>query len=153
MRRVSSIMIFSAAIVGLLAVTTVFGPPDNRGGSRYFIGFWEGVDVLDGSTMQISMTDLDRDGELELRYTESHFSSCFDKSSNTQGRGIYTGTAIAVGPNSILVEGSKVCINDDDTSEAPEPFQLTGEADRRDDILVLTGQGFLDPIILHRTDK
>jgi hypothetical protein len=44
---------------------------------RDFVGLWEGVDALDGSTVQVSLSDIEGDGVLELRQREGFYTVCF----------------------------------------------------------------------------
>ena len=153
MGKVTLRRLVPAVIVVLLAVASLFGPPPKGGKTKFFVGLWEGVDILDGSTVQFSISDLDRDGVLELRYREGHFSICFDGVDNTQGRGIYSASAVVNGAGELEIDGALVCINDDDTAEAPVNTLFTGHADHKDDILAVVGDGFTDPLILHRTSS
>lgn len=147
-----SCVAFLSIICGTFVGTSA-GTPASAGGLRGdvqpFIGFWQGVDLVDGSSIQVSISDSDRDGELDVRYREGQFSVCLS-ASDTQGRGLYTGPASVDGRDMIVIEGALVCINDDNTQEAPQPTQLSARLDRANDILIFAPE-VGEPNILHRT--
>ncbi len=118
-------------------------------GSRVVPGLWEGVDPLDGSGVQSSISDIDQDGVFEIIVRETFFTFCKDVGANGEfGILMSTGT---IGEDGILrAEGTLTCDNGQEIMirEAYEP--VTQGA-----ILVLTDPD--DPgtptIILHRVSQ
>ena len=141
------------AILLLLAMVAPLSASAEAAGNdgRGFIGFWEGIDAIDGSSVQISISDLNHDGELDVRYRESEFFTCLSDD-NTLGRGIFNGQAVVTGPGEIAIAGNLVCINDDNTDGPARQLDLAAQLDRSTDTLVV-GPDFDLPLILHRTSK
>src|SRR6188768_2272282 len=79
------------------------GPPPRRIDS--FLGFWEGVDPLDGSPVRLSLSDINDDNVIEHTLQEDFYTVCFEQGPNfKQGRGVVVGTATVVGKNTLEVE-------------------------------------------------
>ena len=142
---------FLAGLTGLALSATVAAGSPNAANGKFFLGFWEGVDPLDGSTVQLSLTDVDGDGVFAFIYRESFFSTCFTPQ-NTQGRGFMTGTASLVAKAVLEVNAERICINDDNTDEPPVPVSTEITADKQEDVLIVP-QAPNPDILLHRTSN
>jgi hypothetical protein len=71
----------------------VFAGPTPPPWIKEFLGFWQGVDVLDGSTVHVSLSDVEGDGVIELRQQEGFYTVCFERGPGfSQGRGFITGS-------------------------------------------------------------
>ncbi len=141
-------VIFTVLIVGLTvmaaATPTLAGQANSRAANgQFFIGFWQGIDPLDGSTVQLSITDNDQDGEFDFLLRESFHTVCFT-GENTLGRGFLIGTAIVVERGVIEVAADIICVNDDNSQEDPEEFIIRARAAPKGDILIFP------KITLHR---
>lgn len=156
MSRFASIPVLSALLVCLTAsatTTPAFAGGDHQGTrlAHKLVGLWEGVDVLDGSTIQLSIAHRNGSIALEYRYTESFFSNCFSDD-NKKGRGYLIGTITILNSNEFELSGDGlVCVNDDNTQEDPDGFEPTGSYSQRDDVVIFANvQNQLDNF-LHRT--
>jgi hypothetical protein len=121
---------------------------------RAFLGFWEGVDPLDGSTVQVSISDIEGDGILELVNAESFWTVCFELGNNySLGRGLVTGQGSVVGNGVLEVETTLTCIDDDNNPAPPSvgTFEWTLESNGK--ILVLPEIDQSPGILLHRTSR
>jgi hypothetical protein len=121
---------------------------------RAFLGFWEGVDPLDGSTVQVSISDIEGDGILELVNAESFWTVCFELGNNySLGRGLITGQGSVVGNGVLEVETTLTCIDDDNNPAPPSvgTFEWTLESNGK--ILVLPEIDQSPGILLHRTSR
>jgi hypothetical protein len=104
-----------AGAIAMAALSAQAVEPNSRGRSdrQTFLGLWEGVDPLDGSLVYLSITDLERDGVLELVEGESFFTNCARLGENySQGRGVITGRGPVVG-GVFRVKTTFTCINDE----------------------------------------
>ena len=82
-----------------------------------YLGLWEGVDPLDGSTVRLSLSDVNDDGILELTQAESFYSFCHSMGPEfSLGRGVEVGTATVGSSKDVLkVDIRLICIEDDNT--------------------------------------
>ena len=131
---------------------------------RAFLGLWEGIDPLDGSTVQASITNTDRNGLLEMVQTESFFTNCFKLGPNySEGRGVITGRGRVVnkrvrgagGPAVLRSvysgQSSFVCISNDGVPGTPSVATFEYPLQQNGQILLLPGAPFNTPdIVLHR---
>jgi hypothetical protein len=81
--------------VFLVGLAAAFLFPGNASalGNRFFIGFWEGIDTLEGSEMLLSISDNNRDGILEVRLTDTFFATCIAQNQGFAGSpGLIEGT-------------------------------------------------------------
>jgi hypothetical protein len=145
-----------AGVVAMAALSAQAAEPNSRGRSdrQAFLGLWEGIDLLDGSTVHFSITDIERDGDLEMVLTESFFTFCARLGENySQGRGIITGQGRVV--NSVLKANTRfTCINDEGVPGKPEvgPFDYPLKDGGR--ILVVPGVDAETPdVLLHRVAR
>jgi hypothetical protein len=144
-----------AVLVAALPLTaTALDDDDDARQSQTFLGFWEGVDPLDGSTAQVSISDIEGDGILELVNGESFWTVCFQLGDNySLGRGLVTGQGRVVSKGVLEVETSLTCIDDDNNpaTQGEGTFQWTLESNGR--ILVLPEIGQSPAVLLHRTAR
>jgi hypothetical protein len=150
--RRRAIMIAMAATLTALPVWTAqAGGFGGLIGSRSFLGLWEGVDPLDGSTVYASITDIDRDGILEMAQGESFFTFCAQLDANHSfGRGMISGEG-KVQRGVYKVVTSFTCIDDDGKPGEPlvGPFDYTLEEGGK--LLRVPGDGDTIPdVLLHR---
>ena len=163
-------MLLGAALAGVLVVAAQ--PVRAESGSRTapdpqaFLGIWEGIDPLDGSTVRMVITNVGGGAVLELSQTESFFTNCVGLGPNySQGHGFIGGQGhpafkrVRVGGTNAVrkvleVETRFVCIDNKGQPRAP----LTGEFDYP---LVQGGRVLLIPgvpagapdILLYRTGR
>jgi len=140
---------FSAVVVvslmAALHTTCTTSESTDQEKNRFFIGLWEGVDPLDGSGVQVSISDIDRDGVIDTIASETFFTLCDSE------RGIVTGTG-TVGDDGILRANEVLtCLTTDKTISG----ESTYEPVKKDEILVLRSLTDLDlpPIILHQVSS
>ena len=149
-------VIFTALIVGLTVMATLApalagqANSQNAANGRFFIGFWEGIDPLDGSTVQLSISDNDQDGVFNVIYRESFFSTCFTDL-NTKARGVLIGTASVVEQGTMEGVVDQICKNDDNTEVVIAGIFLRIEAVTRGGILNVDFGILGLPILVHRT--
>ena len=150
---------FVIAIAVSIVPSVVSAAPGNGNGNagkaQDFIGLWEGVDPLDGSSVQLSLSDVEGDGVLELTQSESFWSVCFDLgAAYSQGRGVVVGTG-TVGNKGVLdVESQLVCIDDENNANPlpdDEPIQYTLHA--HGSILRLPEFDEAPAVLLHRISE
>jgi hypothetical protein len=161
--RMVGVAVGCAALVAASAVSAGAGPDFGRWDRQGFLGLWEGVDPLDGSVVQLSITDLERDAVLELVMTESFFTNCAKLGPDyALGRGIITGEGRVVSKR-VLVGGGRLargvlatettftCF----TNDGAAGTQLEGEFEYRLEdggrILLIPGANEQTPdVLLHR---
>jgi hypothetical protein len=117
-----------------------------------FLGLWRGVDPLDGSDVEVSITDIERDGALEISQREGFFTSCANLGSNySLGRGKVVGTGTVLSKTELEVTTTFICINDlgvPDTTPPAGTVIYTLESHGK--ILSLPPFGQSPGILLHR---
>ena len=119
-RRGALALVIAFAIAALPVTATAL---DDDVFTRAFLGFWEGVDPLDGSTAQVSISDIGGDGVLEIVVGESFWTLCFELGDNfSLGRGLSSGQGTVVSNGVLEVEETLTCISDDNTLEPPLPL-------------------------------
>lgn len=119
-----------------------------------FVGFWQGIDPLDGSSAQVSISDIEGDGILEFVNGESFWTVCFDLGDNySLGRGLATGQGRVVSKGVLEVVSSLTCFDDDNhpTPLGEATIQWTLASHGR--ILVQPGFDESPDILLHRTAR
>jgi hypothetical protein len=142
-----------AIAVAMAALPLTATALDDDDDARAFLGFWEGVDPLDGSTAQVSISDIEGDGVLEIVFGESFWTLCFELGDNfSLGRGLSSGQGTVVSKGVLEVEESITCFSDDNNLETPRPFtsQYTLESQGR---ILVVPQGDNPDILLHRTAR
>jgi hypothetical protein len=113
---------------------------DGHGGKRFF-GLWEGIDTIDGSTMQRSITK-GPDGMLKIVGREDLFSYC------SGGTGIILGTGTAEA-NRMVAQQSLKC-----TDGSEVDTSAIYEIRKEDRTLVETPYDTtVQPFIYHRIDS
>jgi hypothetical protein len=159
MKPLARIAVLSTVLMGLLASAAddlaaardEHRHRDKDGGK--LVGLWEGVDVLDGSTVRISIGDSDGDEVLDFRWHESFFTGCFTQD-NQRGRGVLAGT---VNPKSSkefeLVATKFVCFDDNSNAVDRGPITVEVRYSRTNDILIRIGTDEFPGFILHRTSS
>lgn len=158
-------MLFGAALVGTLlgaAQPARATAPD----PQVFLGIWEGIDPLDGSTVRLVITNIDGGAVLELSQTESFFTNCVGRGPDySQGLGYIGGHGrpalkrVRVGSTDtvrkvLAVATNFVCVANTGRPSAP----LTGEFDyplvQGGHVLVIPGVPAGAPdILLYRTGR
>lgn len=134
-------------VVGLMAALHTACTTTNSANqeqNRFFIGFWEGVDPLDGSSVQVSISDNDRDGVFDIIWRESFFTLCDGE------RGIVTGTG-TVEDGILRANLVRTCVTTDETGE----FEVAFEPEKEDEILVTISitNPDIPSIILHQVSS
>lgn len=153
MKWLSRIRIPSTLVVAVFALLMV-GPalagPDP---TQKLVGLWEGVDTLDGSTVRVSIGNLEGNRQLEFRWHESFFSGCFDQGI-PEGRGVIAGTVHPFGEDTIELEvTSYVCFDGDNNEVEIDTFSVELDYSAKEDILTRTTAGGFPGFILHRTSS
>lgn len=143
-------MQYSIIVTIVISVTTaMFSSNVSAGNGNFFLGFWEGIDPQDGSSVQLSITDLDRDKEFTIILTDSFFKTCFVAAINTQGRGIVKATGTLKDKFVIESNAEITCVNDDLSDVGPVPFILVISRNSKSDTLEIKFPG-APSILVHR---
>lgn len=143
---------FASALAMVLsfcaAASEVRFPPDRHA----FLGLWEGINPLDGSTVQLSITDVEGDGVLDFVQREGFFTLCFQLGNNhSLGRGVITGHGTVVSGGVFDVEFSFTCIGDDTEPATLREGTFQYFLESRGRILLVPGVTSDTPdILLHR---
>lgn len=139
-----------AGVLAPLAGNPVFAQSGNL---DHLIGMWEGVDALDGSTVRVSIGDMERDKRLEFRWHESFFTGCFN-GDDLQGRGIISGTVQRLNEDEIeLVVSSFKCFDVDNNAVEVSNFSVDLRYSWKDDILTRNSTAEFPGFILYRTSS
>ena len=128
----------------------VFAGPTPPPWAKEFLGFWQGVDALDGSTVHVSLSDIEGDGVIELRQQEGFYTICFNEGAGySQGRGFITGSGRVTARGVLDLETKLFCVSDQNivTQLIAESVQYT----LRGQILLLPQFGDNPRVLLHRT--
>ena len=141
MKRFLSIVLAvltSSAFASIATAGAPFGIKFNQAG---FFGLWEGIDLMDGSGMQRSITQ-GPDGTPRIVGRETFFSDC------PSGAGIIIGTGTFDGQR-LLADQSLKCAND---SQAD--ISATYELNRKDGTLIETPYNTdVAPLVYHRISR
>jgi len=157
MNRSALIAVLSTVVIGLLA-SAADDPAVARDEHRdrhdgKLLGLWEGVDALDGSTVWISIGDIDEDEVLDFRWRESFFTGCFTPD-NQRGRGVVAGTVERKSSKEFeLVATEFVCFNDHNNEVDHDPITVEVRYSRKHDVLIRIGTDEFPGFILHRTSS
>lgn len=142
---VLAVTLVSAMVVGTPTISDAVA--FNASGEK-FIGLWEGIDPDDGSTVQVSISDINNDDVLEIVAREGFFTVCSNIGPNyTLGRGTITGTGTVMSKSELWVERTRICIDDDNMPAAPVDFPVTYTLESKGKVLNI---GFT---VLHRTSE
>lgn len=153
MKWYSRIRLPSAIFLVVLASVAVKPADAGYFNINHIAGLWEGVDTLDGSTVRVSIGNLESDDALEFRWHESFFSGCFDQGF-TSGRGVIAGTVHPSRAGHIeLVVTQYLCFDDDNNEVEIAPFTVELEYSLEEDVLVRTTQDGFPGFILHRVSS
>jgi hypothetical protein len=108
-----------------------------------------------GSTVQVSITDVEGDGILEFVEREDFYTFCVRLGDNySQGRGVITGQGTVVSEGVLEVETSFTCIGDDAEPATPVEGTFQFFLESRGRILREPGAPFDNPdILFHRTAR
>jgi hypothetical protein len=139
--------------VTVLAVGVLAAPQSSPFG-RNFVGYWQGVDVLDGSTVHVSLSDIDADGVLELRQQEGFYTICFNQGPGfSQGRGFIRGSGRATARQVLALDTQLFCVSDDNVAMPllDERVEYTLSSDGQ--ILQLPQFDDNPRVLLHRTSS
>jgi hypothetical protein len=154
-----------AAMMALASPVAAAGPQE-LADRQAFLGIWEGVDPLDGSTVMASITDVGNDGILEMVQTESFFTYCARLGANySLGRGMITGDGPVVRKRVRFADSNAIrrvfqvvtnftCLRNNGTPRAPlvGPFDYFLVQDGR--VLVVPGADAQTPdVLLYRTAR
>ena len=157
MKRSARIAVLSTVVMGLLA-SAADDPAVARDEHRHrdggkLVGLWEGVDALDGSTVWISIGDIDGDEVLDFRWRESFFTGCFAQD-NQRGRGVIAGTVNWENSEEFeLVATEFVCFDDNNNAVDRDPITVEFRYSLKTDILIRIGTDEFPGFILHRTSS
>jgi len=144
MKRLFSAVVVLSLMAALHTTCTSLEGADQEE-NRFFIGLWEGVDPLDGSGVQVSISDIDRNGVIDIIGSETFFTVCDGE------RGVFTGTG-TVGDDGILRTNEVLtCL----TTGKLINFEGAYEPVKKDEILVLSfpTDPVSPPIILHQVSS
>ena len=129
-----------------LVVLLQLGCEESNGQSneadRFFLGLWEGVDPLDGSSVLASFTNLDKDNKIELAWTESFFTLC------EGANGLITGTGTVDEDGVLYTDEMFTCIGSEEILEGNTRYEPVKD----DGIIIVTvpANPELPAIILHK---
>ena len=138
-----------SVFLAILAAAFVFPSNAAAVGDRFFIGFWQGIDLLDGSEVLLSISDNDRDRTLEVRVTETFFTNCIAQNKGFSGSpGIIEGAGTVQGETLTWMFSFKCYDPATNSLTEIETGTATFEANRRNKILV-DGSG----TIYHRVGR
>ena len=124
----------------------------NAGKVQDFMGLWQGVDPLDGSTVRLSLTDVNDDGILELSQAESFYSFCHSMGPEfSLGRGVEVGIATVGSRKDVLeVDIRLICIEDNNVPHEQSPVSIEYQLRSHGRNLVIPAFPNSLPIVLHR---
>ena len=139
------IFLAALSLIAVLQLACTDSNSEDNEADRFFLGLWEGIDPLDGSTVLASFTNLDKDDTIELAWTESFFTLC------EGANGYITGTG-TVGEDGILrVDEMFTCFNTEETIEGIGSYEPVKE----DGIIIVTfpNSPELPAIVLHKVSN
>jgi hypothetical protein len=138
----------AVVVVGLMAalhIACTSTEGEDQEENRFFIGLWEGVDPLDGSSVQISISDIDRNGVFDVIEYQTFFTLCDGE------LGVVTGAG-TVGDDGILRTNEELtCLTTGETFNAEGAYEPV----KKDEILVISypTNPALPTIILHQVSS
>ena len=151
--RASGFWLVLALCVSVLA-GGVLAAPEPPPFGRNFVGYWQGVDVLDGSTVHVSLSDIEGDGVLELRQQESFYTICFNQGPGfSQGRGFIRGSGRATARRVLTLETQLICVSDDNVATPLLDEHVEYTLSSGGQILQLPTFGNNPRVLLHRTSS
>ena len=139
------IFLAALSLIAVLQLACTDSNSEDNEADRFFLGLWEGIDPLDGSTVRVSFTNLDKDDTIELDWTESFFTLC------EGANGFVTGTG-TVGEDGILrADEMFTCFNTEETIEVKGTYEPVKE----DGIIIVTfpNSPELPVIVLHKVSN
>ena len=149
-RSLFTLAVAALADVSMTNAVAFAAPPSSR--LDAFLGLWEGVDPLDGSLVQLSLTDVNEDGTIELTQSESFYSFCHAKGADfSLGHGVEIGTAtVAQKRDALKIDIQLICIDDDNGKHPQTPLAIEYQLRSRGRILIIPAFPTSLPIALHR---
>lgn len=139
----------TCAALALVACPLAAAAADAEG----YLGLWQGVDSLDGSEVEVSITDVEGDGTLSTLQREGFFSICFERGEGyALGRGLVEGSGRVDEEGVLRIDEELACIDDHNIKQEP----LTGPAlytlDESGKVLTISSDppGEYPSILLHR---
>jgi len=155
MKHSARIAVLSTVFMGLLA-SAADDPAVARDEHRHrgeLVGLWEGIDALDGSTVMISIGDIDGDEVLDFRWRESFFTGCFAQD-NQRGRGVVAGTVDWKNATEFdLVATEFACFDDNNNRIDRDQITVEFRYSRTNDFLIRIETDEFPGFILHRTSS
>ena len=133
------------SMIAVLQLACTDSNSEGNEADRFFLGLWEGIDPLDGSTVLVSFTNLDKDDTIELAWTESLFSLC------DGGPGLNTGIGTVGEDGILLADEMFTCFNTEETFEGSGAYEPVKE----DGIIIATSPANpeLPAIVLHKVSN
>ena len=112
---------------------------------RFFLGLWEGIDPLDGSTVRVSIANLNKDEKIEIAWTESLFTLC------EGANGFITSTGTVDENGVINADEMLTCFDKEETAEGQASYTPVKD----DGLIIVTPKSEPDfpPVILHRVSN
>jgi len=154
-RRASTLVIGSLAVVFLLSIAATFSASAPAAGPKRiddWLGFWLGVDSLDGAEVILSLSDVNEDGIIELTQSEHFYSFCHAMGPDFNlGRGVELGTAtVAKTKDTLDVDIQLTCIDDSNGKHPLEPLMVEYKLRSRGRFLIVPAFPSSPAIVLHR---
>lgn len=124
-----------------------------------FIGYWEGIDPLDGDISHLSIT-YESDNSSNKSYGKSQYSGSFKIVSASLGFALFCNGEPGISKGQAVREGNKlisddrviICLGDESVIEHASPVEII--SDSRNDTVILTfPESNRDPIIFHRLSR
>lgn len=144
--KIRSLPIALATVATILVVVTSFAQ-DDRSTTFEFVGFWEGIDHVDGHEVAVSITPRDG-GEFDIISRSGHFGRCATNDPLTNGKGILNATGVVA--NGVLVAEQRIlrCASGVEV-DYPADFIPNSEHD----LLTVHLRGARDNLVLHRISE
>ena len=139
------IFLAALSLIAVLQLACTDSNSEDNEADRFFLGLWEGNDPLDGSTVLVSFTNLDKDDTIELAWTEALFSLC------DGGPGLNTGIGTVGEDGILLADLMLTCLNTEETFEGSGAYEPVKE----DGIIIATSPANpeLPAIVLHKVSN
>ena len=139
------IFLAALSLIAVLQLACTDSNSEDNEADRFFLGLWEGNDPLDGSTVLVSFTNLDKDDTIELDWTESLFTIC------EGANGLVTGIGTVGEDGILLTDEMFTCFNNEETFEGTGSYEPVKE----DGIIIVTSPANpeLPAIVLHKVSN
>lgn len=147
MKRLSVITMIGVVIGAMVTVSCLStGDAQTTTPDYFFHGLWEAVDPLDGSSIQISLSDNNADGTLEFVQGDSFWVACSEE--GELGRGSVIGTATVNAEGNLDVVGTFTCTFTGRVLGENEEFVF--QTNRQTDNLIAFPEGVPQGVAFHR---